>query len=74
MKIRELRVSKGLTGEDMSTVIGTNAATYYKKEMGMLRFSLQDAKKIADFFKSTIEDVFYSSEESPVDIQPSKSK
>jgi DNA-binding XRE family transcriptional regulator len=34
-------------------------ATYYKKEKGILKFSLEEGQKIADFFNMDIKDVFF---------------
>nr|WP_207716408.1 XRE family transcriptional regulator [Clostridium beijerinckii] len=36
-------------------------AAYYKKESGSVKFTLHEAKKISDFFKLSIEQIFFDS-------------
>lgn len=59
-KIKELRISKGLSCNQMAQLIGVTKATYSKKENGLVRFSLDEAKIISDKFQETIEHIFFS--------------
>jgi DNA-binding XRE family transcriptional regulator len=34
-------------------------AAYYKKESGIIKFSVEEARKIAGFFEMSIEDIFF---------------
>lgn len=62
-KLRSLRISKGIPAEKLAEVLGLETkAAYYKKETGSVKFTLTDAKKIADFFKMPIEEIFFGDE------------
>jgi putative transcriptional regulator len=62
-KLRELRHEKGYSVDRICKTIGVETVpTYYKKETGSLRFSLSEAKKIADLFHMKIEDIFFEEE------------
>ena len=43
-------------------LIGIKRITYYKKESGAVKFSLDEAKKISVFFALPIEEVFFANE------------
>ncbi len=58
-KLRDLRNQQGIKAKEMAELLGLKTeAAYYKKECGKTRFSLQEAKIIADFFGKKIEDIF----------------
>ena len=60
-KMKTLRIERGVPAQILTEVIGAETiATYYKKEKGMLRVSLEEAKKIADFYEMSIEEIFYA--------------
>lgn len=59
-KLKELRESSGMRQDEIATIIGTSLANYNKKENGEVRVSLIEAKKIADLFHMTIEDIFFT--------------
>jgi len=62
-KLKQIRLSKNISAEQMACVLGLETkAAYYKKEAGNVKFSLDDAKKIADFFNMPIEDIFFDNE------------
>lgn len=62
-QLRTIRTSKNVTGEQMAEVLGLKTqAAYYKKEAGTVKFSLDDAKKISEFFHMPIEKIFFASE------------
>jgi DNA-binding XRE family transcriptional regulator len=68
-RLRFLRRERKLTCEDMAKLLGLETkAAYSKKELGHTRFTLAEAKKIADSFGLRIEDIFFANEVSSKDI------
>ena len=57
-KLREVRKSKGYLAEDLARVIDNSLPNYSKKENGLVRFSVNEALKIADFLDCKVEDIF----------------
>ena len=57
--VRDRRIRAGISGMAMAKVMGINIPTYYKKEAGQIKWSLSESKFLADFFKTTIEDLFF---------------
>ncbi len=61
--LKKLRIDGNITQQEMAELIGLKTASaYYKKEMGHVPFSLQEAKVIADFFGKKIENLFFAGE------------
>lgn len=58
MIIRELRLSKNLRQKEVADLIGTSIANYSKKEAGTVKFSIEEANIIANYFDVTIEELF----------------
>lgn len=58
-KLRELREISKLKQEEIALVIGTSLSNYCKKENGDIKVSLLEAKKISDFYKKPIEEIFF---------------
>ncbi len=61
-RVKELRESQGIKQEDMAKAIGMSHANYSKKENGVVKWALSEAKIIADFFSKSIEEIFFDSE------------
>ena len=61
-RLKELRVSKNILGEETAKLIGVTKATYSKKENGIIKFSLEEAKIIAEKMGMQIEEVFKEGE------------
>lgn len=62
-KLKQIRTERDITVEQMAKVLNLETkAAYYKKESGSVKFSLDDAKKVADFLKMPIEDIFFDNE------------
>ncbi|PKM53414.1 MAG: XRE family transcriptional regulator [Firmicutes bacterium HGW-Firmicutes-5] len=60
-KLKSLRIESELTHKDMASVLGLKTASaYWKKEAGLVPFSLSEARIIADFFNMSIDDIFFS--------------
>ncbi|WP_147564672.1 helix-turn-helix transcriptional regulator [Clostridium tyrobutyricum] len=60
--IKNLRLKNNLSCEEMANLIGVSKASYSKKENGLVKFSLVEAKVVADIFKKSIEEIFFNSE------------
>ena len=62
-KLREIRTQKGVTCKQLAELLGLKTrGAYQKKEMGNVPFTLEEAKRIADFFRMDINDVFFAHE------------
>jgi putative transcriptional regulator len=61
-KLRELREEKGKTQEEMARILDISEPNYCKKESGQVKVSLLEAKKIADYFGQTIEEIFFAND------------
>ena len=61
-KLRETRNSSNTQLSDLLNLLGVTKATYYRKETGCIKFSLEEAKKIADFFGKKVEEIFFANE------------
>lgn len=51
-----------IKAKTLCELIGVKRITYYKKESGTVKFSLDEAKKISDFLGMPIEDIFFADE------------
>ena len=56
--LKNIRKEKGYTIIDLGNVIGKSPASYYKKEEGSIIFTVEEALKIADFLKISVETLF----------------
>ncbi len=61
-KLKELREQSGLKQDEIAAMLGTSLPNYNKKENGEIKVSLIEAKKIADFFQMSIEEIFFNNE------------
>lgn len=59
LKIKKLRKEKGITAQPLIDLLKVTPGNYYKKELGQIKFSLLEAKKVAEFFGKTIDEVFF---------------
>lgn len=57
-KLKELREKKGYSIEDMAKVINKSPCNYFKKEIGTVRFSVNEALDISIFLKTKVEKIF----------------
>lgn len=62
VKLKAYRTFNKIRQEDMAKVLDIGLNTYNCKENGKTNFTLDEAKIIADFFNTTIEDIFFSYE------------
>ncbi len=55
------RASRSITQKDIaSSILKVGEVTYNLKENGKKQFSLSEAKKLADFFGVTIDELFFA--------------
>lgn len=59
-KVKLIREEHSQTQGDIAAVIETSPVNYSKKEAGSVKFSLIEAKKIADYFNVSIEELFFN--------------
>ena len=60
LKLREIRNREGISAKEMANLLGVKTeAAYYKKESGLIKFSLEEAKLIANKFDMLIEEIFF---------------
>ena len=58
-RLKRERMAKGVTMQVLADVIGIQTGgAYYRKERGLLNFSLEEAIKLARFFGKTVEELF----------------
>lgn len=58
-RLKGLRVEKGLTQKDLSSLIGMPISTYARKESGDTQFTLKEAYKISVILGKTVEEIFF---------------
>lgn len=71
-KLKELREKKGYSIEDMAKIINKSPCNYFKKESGDVKFSVNEALKIADFLKTKVEKIFFKEELSETEQKEAK--
>lgn len=61
-KLKEFREKKQCTMNDLAKVIGKSKANYCKKENGDVKFSVNEALKLANYLNCKVEDIFSNEE------------
>lgn len=62
-KLRETRNKKGVSAKKMAAALGLKTkAAYYKKESGLTRFSIDEAKIVSELLGEPVETLFFDSE------------
>lgn len=59
-KVREIRNERGIKSNIIAELLNISLCNYCKKELKQLNFSLEEAKKVADFFEMSIEEIFFT--------------
>lgn len=67
--LRYLRKQNNISGEEIAKSLGLTKATYSKKENGLVKFSLDEAKVISTVFNKSIEEIFFKREVSKMDTK-----
>ena len=60
--IKNFRESQNLKQEDFAKIINVSTVNYSKKENGIVKFSLREARLISQHFNKPIEDIFFAVE------------
>lgn len=55
--------------EEIAEILEISLGNYNKKESGKIRFSLIEAKKIADYFETSIEEIFFDNKVSKMETK-----
>ena len=58
--LKSFRAKYGLTQMQMAEKLDITTATYSSKENGKKQFTLEEAKKIAEIFNTSIDNIFFS--------------
>lgn len=66
-KVRELRLQLKIPAKALSEILEISSCNYYKKELGQIGFSLEEAKKIAVFFNKSVESIFFNTDSSKIE-------
>lgn len=62
-KLKKNRINRNISAEVLAKVLGLETkSAYYKKESGLVKFTLEDAKKLSEFFGLPIEKIFFADE------------
>ena len=67
--VKQMRIERGIPQSVLAKVIGSSLGNYCKKENGQTRFSLDEAKALADFFGVAIETLFYPDNVSKFELE-----
>ena len=60
-KLRDIRNRKNISAREMANLLGLKTeAAYYKKESGLIKFSLEEARLVANKLDLTVEEIFFS--------------
>lgn len=60
--VKAFRESLGMKQEEFAKIINVSTVNYSKKENGAVKFSLNEARQISEFFHAPIETIFFASE------------
>lgn len=62
-KLKEIRIKKGYTFQEMSSFLGYNSPNAYaRKEKGERKFTLEEVEIISNLFNKTVEEIFFTHE------------
>lgn len=59
-KLKDYRKFNGINQSVLAKLLGVQLNTYNFKENGKKEFTLNEAKKIADYFDTTIDEIFFN--------------
>lgn len=58
-KLKYIRESNNIKQKELAKLLDISPSNYLKKEAGVVRFSLIEAKKISEYFNMAIEEIFF---------------
>ena len=62
-RLKQVRTEADVSCDMMAGLLGLKTrGGYFKKENGTVPFTLGEAKKVAEFFGMTVEDIFFENE------------
>jgi putative transcriptional regulator len=62
-RLKQLRKEQSLTQAEMANMLGlSDKSSYSTKECGLRKFTIVEAYKIAKFFNTSIESIFFNQE------------
>lgn len=61
-KLKVYRTMNGINQEELAKMIDVTLSTYSKKETGKAAFTLEEARKLAEYFNTNIEELFFDFE------------
>ena len=61
-QLKELRVKKGFTQQDLASCIATDISNYSRKEKGTVKITHQEWEKLAEFLKCELADIYQEDE------------
>lgn len=59
-RLKGLRAEHGLSMAKMAKIIGISEGSYLAREKKQREFQISEMKVIADYFKETMEEIFFS--------------
>ena len=71
-KLRELRLKRGYSVEQMGEVISQSPANSYKKERGEVAITLKEAELLSNFLKVKPNKIFFTKEFSENETKPAQ--
>lgn len=60
--VKAARIKYGFSQQDMADYLAISKTTYQYKEVGKIDFWLNEGKKMADLFGTTIDELFFEHE------------
>lgn len=58
-ELKALRARKNISQQEMANLLRMTVSTYNRKENGVRNFTIDEAKLLAGFFKTSIEQIFF---------------
>lgn len=58
-ELKALRARKNISQQQMANSLHMTVSTYNRKENGVRNFTIDEAKLLAGFFKTSIEQIFF---------------
>lgn len=59
-KLKGLRAEHGVSMAKMAKILGISESAYIARETGRREFKISEAKVISKYFKSSMDDIFFS--------------
>jgi transcriptional regulator with XRE-family HTH domain len=60
MKLKEIRKQRSIPAQDLATAINKSIASYYKKENGQIKLSIEEMSILSKFFGISEQDLFFA--------------